>query len=111
MLLEKLTGGDLGLLRELVRIYNETKPELIRNIDLAIEKQDAKKLRDAAHALKGAVSNFAAIPALQACAELERIGSGGDVSNAAQARLDLGSHLEGFHAKLSTIALAEAARA
>jgi len=111
VLLEKLTGGDLGLLRELVRIYNETRPELICNIDLAIEKQDAKKLRDAAHALKGAVSNFAAVPALQACAELERIGSSADLSNVAQARQDLDSHLEAFHSKLLTIALAEAARA
>jgi len=111
VLLEKLTGGDLGLLRELVRIYNETRPELICNIDLAIEKQDAEKLRDAAHALKGAVSNFAAVPALQACAELERIGSSADLSNVAQARRDLDYHLEAFHAKLLTMALAEAARA
>jgi two-component system, sensor histidine kinase and response regulator len=110
-LLEKSIGGDMELLRELVRIYNETRPELIRNIDLAIEKQDAASLRDAAHALKGAVSNFAALAALHACAELERIAGSGDLSSAAGARLELGSRLESFHAKLSTLALAEAARA
>ncbi|MFL6300509.1 MAG: response regulator [Terriglobales bacterium] len=111
VLLEKLIGGDMGLLRELIRIYNETSPELIRNIDAAIHQQNAKDLRDAAHALKGAVSNFAALPALQACAELEGIASSADLSKVAQARLELGFHLEAFHAKLSTIAVAEAARA
>jgi len=111
VLLDKLVGGDMGLLRELVRIYNETRPGLVRNIDVAIEQQDPKKLRDAAHALKGAVSNFAAVPALQACAELERLGISGNLSSVASVRQDLARQLEAFHAKLSTLALAEAARA
>jgi signal transduction histidine kinase/CheY-like chemotaxis protein/HPt (histidine-containing phosphotransfer) domain-containing protein len=110
-LLEKLIGGDTPLLRELVRIYNETSPELIRNVDHAIANQDGKKLRDAAHALKGAVSNFAATPAVQACAELERMGSRGDLTRVADGRNDLGRQLELLHGKLATFAAAEAARA
>jgi two-component system, sensor histidine kinase and response regulator len=110
-LLEKLVGGDTPLLRELVRIYNESSPELLRNVDHAIANQDGKKLRDAAHALKGAVSNFAATPAVQACAELERMGSSGDLTRVADGRNDLGRQLELLHAKLATFAAAVAARA
>jgi len=112
-LLEKLIGGDRALLCELARIYQETSPELLRNIDQAIAQGEAKKLRDAAHALKGAVSNFAAIPALQACAALESIGASGDLANAEPARRELDSQLDSFHTKLSLLvnATAEAARA
>jgi len=110
-LLEKLIGGDMPLLRELVGIYNESSPELLRNVDHAIANQDGKKLRDAAHALKGAVSNFAATPAVQACAELERMGSSGDLTRVADGRNDLGRQLELLHAKLATFAAAVAARA
>jgi len=109
-MLDKLVGGDTALLRELIRIYFETSPKLIEEIDSAIVNSDAKKLRDAAHALKGAVSNFAAIPALQACAALEHIGASGDLAEASSARAELSNHLDAFHAKLSTM-VAEAARA
>jgi two-component system, sensor histidine kinase and response regulator len=111
MLLEKLVGGDSVLLRELVGIYNETSPELIRNIESAMREQNGKKLHDAAHALKGAVSNFAAIPAVQACAELERIGSSGDLSRVAAGHHELAQQLEQLHAKLATFVQADAARA
>ena len=110
-LLDKLMGGDPDLLRELVRIYRETSPELISDIDSAIAGGDAKKLRDAAHALKGAVSNFAAIPTLQACAALESIGASGNLSEAEAARMELREHLNSFHDKLSTLMAAEAANA
>jgi two-component system sensor histidine kinase/response regulator len=109
-MLDKLVGGDTPLLRELIRIYFETSPKLIEEIDSAIIKSDSKKLRDAAHALKGAVSNFAAIPALQACAALEHIGTSGKLADASSAREELRKHLDAFHAKLSTM-VAEAARA
>jgi HPt (histidine-containing phosphotransfer) domain-containing protein len=109
--LDKLMGGDTALLRDLVRIYNETSPGLLVQIDRALADRDAKRLHDAAHALKGAVSNFAAIPVLQACATLEAIGVSGNLTEAASARKELQGHLSAFHAKLSSLAAAQAARA
>jgi CheY-like chemotaxis protein len=111
VLLDKLIGGDTALLRDLVRIYRETSPELLEQIDRALTGKDAKRLRNAAHALKGAVSNFAAVPTMQACAALESIGASGNLAEAAAAREELGKHLGSFHAKLATIAAADAAGA
>jgi len=112
VLLDKLIGGDNGLLHDLARIYRETSPGLLEEIDRALTEKDAKKLRNAAHALKGAVSNFAATTAMQTCAALERVGASGDLADAASVRKELGKHLDAFHAKLSTLTPAtEAARA
>jgi HPt (histidine-containing phosphotransfer) domain-containing protein len=110
-MLGKLIGGDTALLRELVRTYFETSPGLLEQIDRALAEGNAKQLRNAAHALKGAISNFAAVPAMQACATLERIGASGVLADAASARQELAKHLGSFHAKLSTLVAAQAARA
>ena len=111
VLLDKLMGGDTALLRDLVRIYNETGPGLLEQIDSAIAQADAKRLRNAAHALKGAVSNFAAVSTLQACAALEAIGASGNLAAAASARSVLGQCLYAFHAKLASVVAAETAQA
>ncbi len=90
VMLDKLVGGDTALLRELTVFTFEDQPQVDRGDESGHLNSDAKKLRYAAHALKGAVSNFAAIPALQACAALEHIGGNGKLSDAGfSARVEL----------------------
>lgn len=50
-----IAGGDLRLLRDLLRSFADEIPVLIRAIGEAIDRRDAGGLEDAAHKLKGVV--------------------------------------------------------
>ncbi len=66
--------GDAQLLKELIDLFLQDYPRLMEEIAKAIEAQKAPALERAAHALKGAVGNFAAKGAYEAALHLERIG-------------------------------------
>jgi CheY-like chemotaxis protein len=86
-LLERV-GGDRKALAELVRIFEEDAPKQVARIRKAIGEGDGAALRAAAHALKGAVSNFAAPPATEAALRLQKMGEAGQLAGAEDA-LDL----------------------
>ena len=88
-LLERV-GGDRKALAQLVRIFRADSPSQISRIRKAIRESDAPALRSAAHAVKGAVSNFAAAAATGAAARLQRMGDTGHLAGAeaALARLE-----------------------
>jgi two-component system sensor histidine kinase/response regulator len=80
-LLERV-GGDRQALRELVELFLDDAPRLLTRVLEAIEARDAPALQAAAHALKGAVSNFAAPAATQAAARLQQMGESGRLGGA-----------------------------
>jgi len=88
-LLERVEG-DLDLLGELVEIFADTRGEMSAAVHAAAERGDAVGLAQAAHALKGAVSNFCAQGAVDAALQLERMGRSADLAGveATLARLD-----------------------
>jgi CheY-like chemotaxis protein len=53
-------GDDTDLLEQLIVMYAEDEPRLVQDIDAALAAGDPEALSNAAHALKGAVSNFCA---------------------------------------------------
>jgi HPt (histidine-containing phosphotransfer) domain-containing protein len=53
-------GNDTDLLEQLIVMYAEDEPRLVQDIDAALAAGDPEALSNAAHALKGAVSNFCA---------------------------------------------------
>jgi CheY-like chemotaxis protein len=67
-------GNDSDLLKELVQIFCSECPGMMFEIHDAIERQDAVRLRRAAHTLKGAVSTFGADSVVQAALHLETAG-------------------------------------
>ena len=75
-LLERV-GGDRRALAELVRIFRADWPKQAERLRSAIRGGDAAALRAAAHALKGAVSNFAAAAATEAALSLQKMGEAG----------------------------------
>jgi HPt (histidine-containing phosphotransfer) domain-containing protein len=75
-LLERV-GGDRRALAELVRIFRADWPKQAARLRSAIGEGDATALRAAAHALKGAVSNFAAPAATEAAFALQKMGEAG----------------------------------
>ncbi len=102
-LLERV-GGDRKALVELVGIFRADSPKQVALIRKAIEEDDAPALRAAAHALKGAVSNFAAPAATETAQRLQKMGEEGRLQDAGEALGRLEREIEAL-----LTALAEAA--
>ncbi|MCB0265028.1 MAG: Hpt domain-containing protein [Calditrichia bacterium] len=74
---------DVELLGELIELFLEDYPDLITEIEKAIQQKDAIALKKAAHTLKGAVGNFCAEGAFEASRKLEAIGAQGNLETVA----------------------------
>jgi two-component system, sensor histidine kinase and response regulator len=98
-----LLDGDLSLLTELIDIFWENSPDLIAQLRSALEDRDLHTLTYAAHALKGAVGNFAAKRALALIAELETTGETSDFSQAARTLDALEAELASLRQALSSL--------
>ena len=72
--------GDEDLLRELAEVFLEDHPRLIAALQDAVDRRDPERIRRAAHALRGAVANFAARDAVATARHLEALGRDGDAS-------------------------------
>jgi PAS domain S-box-containing protein len=91
-LLERL-DGDRAFLAELTELFRGDYPRQIRAIQDAIEQNDALGVKQASHALKGALCNLAALRAGEMAADLERIGGSGDLELARRSLGDLEKEL------------------
>jgi CheY-like chemotaxis protein len=78
-------GGDRRALASLARVFLADAPKRLTSIRHAVESRDPPALREAAHALKGAVSNFAAASATEAAQRLQKMGETGDLTAARSA--------------------------
>jgi two-component system, sensor histidine kinase and response regulator len=74
--------GDHQLLGELVNLFLKECPGMMGQIREALDRQDAKALERAAHALKGSVGNFAAKNAFEAALKIERIARSEELAGA-----------------------------
>jgi CheY-like chemotaxis protein len=75
-------GGDVGLAREMALLFIPDAVRLLDGIRMAVDAGDAERLRQEAHALKGAAGNFDAARAVAGALALERMGKAGDLSEA-----------------------------
>jgi two-component system, sensor histidine kinase and response regulator len=87
-------GNDRKALAALVRVFLADYPKQLARIRRAVLARDPRALRHAAHALKGAVSNFAAPAATEAALRLQQIGERGEVTGARSASSLLEDELE-----------------
>jgi two-component system, sensor histidine kinase and response regulator len=92
-LLERL-DGDRTFLAELTELFREDYPRQLGAIHQAIQRNDATGVKQASHALKGALSNLAASEAREVAANLERLGVSGDLASA-------GTALDGLEKELA----------
>jgi signal transduction histidine kinase/DNA-binding response OmpR family regulator len=76
--------GDRDILDETVAALLETTPDSIAALRSAVGDADPLRVAQAAHALKGAVSNVAATPALAAVTRLEDMGRAEDLAGAVE---------------------------
>jgi CheY-like chemotaxis protein len=74
--------GNRRLLAKVSEAFAKQTPQAIETIRKSIEKHDADSLFHAAHKLKGSVSNFPGVPALELAIQLERAARESDFEHA-----------------------------
>ena len=72
-LLERL-GGDEEFLKEVIAMYVEDSQELVNSLTTALQTHDAKRIKDSAHALKGASASVTANALKETAFEVELAG-------------------------------------
>jgi HPt (histidine-containing phosphotransfer) domain-containing protein len=87
-ILERM-GGDADLLREAVSLFLEKHEKYMREIRDAIDCGDARRLEQAACALKGSLGNFHADEAMQAVSLLEEVGRSEKLDGAREALAEM----------------------
>jgi len=75
-------GGDVELLREVAKLFLDTAPQQMADLQSALTRGDPAGLQCAAHALKGAISIFGARAAFEAALRLENLARFGDMAQA-----------------------------
>lgn len=78
--------GKVSTVRKLIRLYRESHPGLMWNIQTSLSQREWTNLAKAAHNLKGAVSNFGATDIVEAALELEILALDGQDLEMARAR-------------------------
>jgi len=82
-------GGDAKLALRLARTFLKGLPNQLRRIELAIQRNRPADLAAFAHALKGSVSIFGAPQAQKCCHDLQELGRGNHIGDAARIFADL----------------------
>jgi HPt (histidine-containing phosphotransfer) domain-containing protein len=75
-------GGDTGLLTDLIRLYAEDSPDLLRRMATGIESRHGDQVRRAAHSLRGLAANFGAAGLTQLLRRLEDNSAAGQLDDA-----------------------------
>jgi CheY-like chemotaxis protein len=101
--------GDRGLMKELVSVFLEDTPRLVKELTEAVEKRDHPKIERTGHTLKGAVANFGAKRARELALELETRGRERDLELADCVLAELQKELALVEAELSALIMEEAA--
>lgn len=70
--------GDRELLCELLVMFKEACPELLRTLEDAAASQDMRQVEITAHTMNGMLANVSALRARSAAARLERLGREGE---------------------------------
>jgi CheY-like chemotaxis protein len=77
--------GDAEFLKVLAQTFLDSAPALLADVRAAVAGGDAKKLRAAAHSLKGSACHFGAQAAVEAALRLEQQGDCGELAGADEA--------------------------
>jgi len=96
--------GDASLLSEIVDLFLETAPRLMRDLKQALASKDPGRLERAAHTLKGAVANFGARPAFEAAFKMEQHGQRGDLAAARKAWVSVEKEMTRLKKELARLA-------
>jgi CheY-like chemotaxis protein/HPt (histidine-containing phosphotransfer) domain-containing protein len=86
--------GDLDLMREIVELFLDQTPGLMREMRTSLSRGDPATLATAAHTLKGSAGNIGAHPAYMLVAEVELAAKRGDLQAASGALKELEAEVD-----------------
>jgi CheY-like chemotaxis protein len=98
-----LVAGDAALLRELIRLFDLDCPRWVFALQHAVLTENRQGVVTAAHALKGAISSFAARGVLRVLAVVENFGGQGDFAHAPEAMVQLMTELSRLKLALARV--------
>ena len=101
-------GGDRELLREIAALFIDDCERLIEEVQDAVGRRDATRLRQTAHRLKGSVGHFGAPAVMTQARRLENMGQSGDLSQCEEALGCLLRELERVRPEIAKLSLAPA---
>jgi signal transduction histidine kinase/CheY-like chemotaxis protein/HPt (histidine-containing phosphotransfer) domain-containing protein len=96
--------GDMQLLRELVGLFMEDRPNIAGQIAQALDDGDMEALARAAHSLKGALGNLAARRSFAAALNLETVAREGNCDAAREAWSELETEISLLESALKDVA-------
>ncbi|MCX5874657.1 MAG: response regulator [Deltaproteobacteria bacterium] len=96
-------GCDVALLRELVDLFLDTGGGMLSHVEHSVRQGNAEAIERAAHAIKGAVGNFAADRAFEAALKLETMGREGTLKHTDRAFKDLEREINLFTDVLASL--------
>ncbi|MDO9017416.1 MAG: ATP-binding protein [Deltaproteobacteria bacterium] len=96
--------GDLELVREVATIFLEEVPSLLAAVTTALHEGDLRRIRAAAHALRGSLTYFGARAATNAAERLERAETADDLAAAPEHLRALTAHVQRLRAALAALA-------
>jgi CheY-like chemotaxis protein len=99
--------GDKEIFEEMAKIFLADCPRLMSDVREAIARVDGVALQRAAHAIKGAIGNFAAEAAFEAALKLEMIGRNGGLDQAEEAYKSLEEEIEHLAEALTSFGIKE----
>ena len=76
-------GGNRELLVEIIQLFQQETPQLVRQCRAAIDRGDAKEARRLAHTIRGSLRYFGETTPCRLAADLEQKGQIGDLADAA----------------------------
>jgi CheY-like chemotaxis protein/HPt (histidine-containing phosphotransfer) domain-containing protein len=101
--------GDRALLKELVFLFLEDTPKLVRDLRDAIAQGDSQRMVRGAHTLKGAIANFAAARASELARSLETAIRQGNLISVNELFLQLEAEVAALSPELSEMITEKAA--
>ena len=90
----KAFDDDWEFLKEVIDMFIADYPDMLKNIQEAIDSNDAPGLQRTAHALKGMLGNFQVESSAQKAYILEKMGSDGKLEDAASIYNQLSAELD-----------------
>jgi two-component system, sensor histidine kinase and response regulator len=99
--------GDIELLRDLVQIFSEESPLLLKDISIAIQHGSFEDVRKLSHKLKGSALQFSGDGVASLAASLEQMGAHQSLDGAARIFSDLEQAVANLECSLQSIAKRE----
>ncbi len=90
----KAFDNDWDFLKEVIDMFIADYPQMLKNIHDAIQTKDAPALQRTAHALKGMLGNFQVESATKKAYNLEKMGTEGNLEQAADIYTQLSTELD-----------------